>query len=210
MKKAFISLLFVCLMGLAACIGTGRQITPLHPQPSEYLKEIEEFRASKDTAFKSDRSPLAADSRKNFQGLPYFPIDPAFRLTGTLEKFAAPEVRIEKNDPSGMAPMNAVGLIQFSFQGAGRSLEVWQSPGGQELIVLFKDKTNGGETYEAGRYVDLQESENGVYILDFNLASNPYCCYSHDFLCPLPPPRNSLDIRVMAGEKKLFPFPDQK
>lgn len=203
MKKAFTLFLLVCLMGLAACIETGRQITSLHPQPSEYLKEIEEFRESKDTAFKSDRSPLAPDFRKKFKGLSYFSIDPAFRLAGTLEKFAAPEVRIEKNDPSGMAPMNAVGLIQFSFQGAGRSLEVWQAPGGRELIVLFKDKTNGGETYEAGRYVDLQESENGVYILDFNLASNPYCCYSHDFLCPLPPPRNSLDVAVRAGEKKL-------
>jgi len=203
MKKTFIAFLLVCLTGLAACIGTGRRIAPLHPQPSEYLKEIEEFRASKDAAFKSDRSPLAAASRKGFPGLPYFPVDPAFRLTGTLEKFAAPEVRIEKNDPSGMAPMNAVGLIQFSFQGSGRSLEVWQAPGGQGLIVLFRDKTNGGETYEAGRYVDLQESENGVYILDFNLASNPYCCYSHDFLCPLPPLRNSMDVSVMAGEKKL-------
>lgn len=73
MKRTFTVFLFVCLAGLAACVGTGRRLTPLHPHPSEYLKEIEEFRVSKDTAFKSDRSPLAADSRKKFPGAALFP-----------------------------------------------------------------------------------------------------------------------------------------
>ncbi|MBS0598974.1 MAG: DUF1684 domain-containing protein, partial [Proteobacteria bacterium] len=44
--------------------------------------------------------------------------------------------------------------------------------------------------------------KNGVTVVDFNLAYNPPCVFTHYATCPLPPPENRLDVAVEAGEKK--------
>jgi uncharacterized protein (DUF1684 family) len=44
------------------------------------------------------------------------------------------------------------------------------------LFLPFTDATTGIETYESGRYIDLQTSDikNNEVIIDFNKAYNPY------------------------------------
>ena len=37
------------------------------------------------------------------------------------------------------------------------------------------------------------------FILDFNNAYNPYCAYDTSWICPLPPPGNTLPFAVRAG-----------
>lgn len=56
--------------------------------------------------------------------------------------------------------------------GAGRYLEIKQSPDGATLL------------------------------LDFNKAYNPYCAYNESYSCPLPPRENHLTVAIKAGEKK--------
>ena len=36
--------------------------------------------------------------------------------------------------------------------------------------------------------------------LDFNKAYNPYCAYSNDYNCPIPPKENRLAVAISAGE----------
>jgi hypothetical protein len=70
--------------------------------------------------------------------------------------------------------------------------------------VPFRDETNGEETYDAGRYLDLEPDEHrldGEWVLDFNRAYNPTCAYNHAYECPLIPMENWLDVRIEAGEK---------
>src|SRR5713226_164837 len=46
---------------------------------------LEAFRASRDKLFRTHlQSPLNEPTRRAFAGLPYYPYDPAWRLTGTL------------------------------------------------------------------------------------------------------------------------------
>ena len=66
---------------------------------------------------------------------------------------------------------------------------------------MFSDMTSGKETYDAGRYIDLDRTATGLYDLDFNKAYHPYCVYNSSYECPIPPPENRLKIPVQAGEK---------
>ena len=69
------------------------------------------------------------------------------------------------------------------------------------LFVPFRDLTSGTETYQAGRYLDLELTASGVYTIDFNRAYNPFCYYSSKFDCPYPPAENRLTIPVRAGQR---------
>lgn len=75
----------------------------------------------------------------------------------------------------------------------------------EELFIPFRDKTNGIETYGAGRYIDLyyerDRTKDGKRILDFNKAYNPWCAYNENYACPFVPPENWLDVPIRAGEK---------
>ena len=71
----------------------------------------------------------------------------------------------------------------------------------------FSDLTSGAETYPAGRYMELDPTPTGIYVVDFNVAYHPYCYYSPEFDCPYPaegePPR-SADSRRREDAKGRF------
>jgi uncharacterized protein (DUF1684 family) len=70
------------------------------------------------------------------------------------------------------------------------------------LFVPFGDLTSTvDETYKGGRYLDLDRTPTGLYDLDFNRAYHPYCVYSSDYDCPVPPRENRLAVAIRAGEK---------
>ncbi|MES2430880.1 MAG: DUF1684 domain-containing protein [Bacteroidota bacterium] len=103
------------------------------------------------------------------------------------------------------------GKINFKIKDTTASLFIYQSKdlamadGYKDyLFIPFTDATTGIETYEGGRYLDLYISEisNNKILIDFNKAYNPYCCYSPNYQCPIPPKENELDIFISAGEKK--------
>lgn len=69
-------------------------------------------------------------------------------------------------------------------------------------LILFKDKTNGKDTYGGGRRlkIDISEPEQFDHI-DFNTAANYPCALSYFCTCPFPPEQNTLPFRVTVGEK---------
>jgi len=97
------------------------------------------------------------------------------------------------------------GAFTFEIEGRSLKLIVYKSaedhPYSRSLFIPFSDETSGRETYAAGRYLDLEEQGGDDYELDFNMAYNPYCAYSEEYTCPLPPAENKLSVRILAGEK---------
>ena len=57
----------------------------------------------------------------------------------------------------------------------------------------FSDLTSGTETYQAGRYMNLDPTPTGIYIVDFNIAYHPYCYYNAEYDCPSPAGGESAD-----------------
>ena len=72
------------------------------------------------------------------------------------------------------------------------------------LFLPFTDATSGIDSYESGRYmdIDMNEIQNNQLTIDFNKAYNPYCAYvSGVYNCPIPPKENHISIAIRAGEK---------
>ena len=141
-----------------------------------------------------------------FEGHRYFPTDTAWRLPARFVKRARPD-SIKIMDVLGFeawAPWP--GDVEFFVHGTRYALHAFYQPGGhpsEGLFLLFRDRTNGEESYEAMRYLDAPVPDSlGRMVLDFNAAYNPPCVYSRFATCPLPPRDNTLPIRVTAGEMK--------
>jgi uncharacterized protein (DUF1684 family) len=178
-----------------------------HEGPHSYQVAIAGYRAEKDAFFKgSPHSPVPADEREAFDGIPYYPID---------EELVFDELRLEPytgDEPSSfeiptsdgkLRPAHRAGTFTFELGGSPRRLTAYQFDGGRSdsLFVPFLDETSGHETYGAGRYLDLEPDEDGTYAIDFNLAYHPSCVYAPQYSCPLTPPENRLATRIEAGER---------
>ena len=179
----------------------------------DYAKDLALMRKEKDYWFQSDpASPLPEALRPAFHGLEYFPPDPAFRSRVRLSPLANPEPVTLATSKGIPRPMLKVGYFEFEVGGVTQRLYAYKAapqPGHHHedasLFVPFRDATSGKESYGAARYLDLEESPSGEYVLDFNLAYNPYCAYSDDYVCPFPPRENWLTAAIRAGEKA-FPL----
>lgn len=170
--------------------------------PAEMVGQIESLRREKDRSFKQDKSsPLSPEDRSNFKGLNYFPIDTIYTLRVKLQRYPEPE-RVKMLTSTGeQRDYLRYGYFEFTLAGGQHRLDVFKLPDTSHLFIPFRDSTSGNETYGAGRYLDLEESADDLYILDFNLAYNPYCAYNSRYSCPIPPPQNTLSLPIMAGEK---------
>ncbi len=128
--------------------------------------------------------------------------DVRFRFTLALERDVA-QIALGSTREHDRAA-ERVGWLAFSIGGkncrvaATRLLE----PGvpADSLQIFFRDRTTGRETYELGRYLDLDLVEDGTYLVDFNRAYNPACAYSPHYNCPVPPSENRLAVAISAGE----------
>jgi uncharacterized protein (DUF1684 family) len=142
--------------------------------------------------------------RKGFVGLEYFPIDPAYRVEGRFEPYGAPR---EIDVPSSQGPPRkalAPGLVRFTLAGKELALEpTVESAADESLFFVFADATSGAETYGAGRFLDARRPAQGQsrVVLDFNLAESPPCSLTPYASCPMALPKNTLPVRVEAGEK---------
>jgi uncharacterized protein (DUF1684 family) len=137
-----------------------------------------------------------------FRGMEYFPPDPGWRIEADWEAYDAPrDVKIP-NVLGQVETMRAVGRVHFSVAGESLTLEPVLAEGEPPMLwFIFKDATSGKETYGAGRFLYAAMPKDGKVIVDFNKAYNPPCVFTPYATCPLPPKKNTLPVRVEAGEK---------
>ena len=175
------------------------------PQPADYPSQIAAQRALKDEMFASSReSPVPADKKASFVPLAYFPIDEMYAVPAALEP-AAERTRLQVPTSTGqIRDIERIGTLKFTVKGQTMRLTAFHELDQQQvtrLFVPFSDLTNGTETYSAGRYMELDPTPTGIYVIDFNVAYHPYCYYNPEFDCPYPPKENRLAMPVRAGER---------
>jgi uncharacterized protein (DUF1684 family) len=136
----------------------------------------------------------------SFPPLQYFPIDPAWRVEATLERYAEPRRVAASTVIEGLGwNPESPGIAVFRKDGETHRLEAYAS--GERLFFVFGDRTNGRETYPAGRFLYTDApGEDGRIVLDFNRAYSPPCAFNDFSTCPVASPRNRLPIRIEAGE----------
>ena len=164
------------------------------------MTSLEDFRKSKDQFFKHHpQSPLTHDQRDQFEGLSYFPKNPALNLTLEIEPFEEQEMITMQTSTGDQQTYTRYGKFNFQVDGEGAELIIFASPHG--FFLPFVDSLRGKETYGAGRYLDPEVLPDGRFHIDFNMAYNPYCAYNELFSCPLTPFENRLEVPIQAGEK---------
>jgi uncharacterized protein (DUF1684 family) len=171
------------------------------------MTELENFRAEKDRLFAGHRqSPLTGEQKRQFTGLSYFPENPDLVFEVKVDEIT-PRVPVAMQTSTGdIQPYERYGSFSFKVDGQAAQLTVYANPDGGYFLP-FVDSLAGQETYGAGRYLEPERQEDGRFLVDFNLAYNPYCAYNDDWSCPITPAENRLKVPIRAGEK-LFPQAD--
>jgi uncharacterized protein len=137
----------------------------------------------------------------SFMHLAFFEPSPRFRVEADFILYNPPK-KIKIMSVIGVEEeMPCPGLVRFQLDGQPFTLEPVAEPG-ESLFFIFKDRTNGKETYGGGRFLNADPPRNNKVVLDFNQATNPYCAYSSFATCPMPPMQNWLKVAIPAGEKK--------
>ena len=164
------------------------------------MNDLDSFRAEKDEFFRNDpQSPLTVQQKREFRGLNYFPENPDLRLEVQVEELPARE-RIEMQTSTGDVQVYfRHSRLHFSVDGQDAELTIYEADHG--FFLPFVDSLAGKETYPAGRYLEPEPLRDGRFLVDFNLAYNPYCAYNEHWSCPLTPFENRLKVPIRAGEK---------
>ena len=164
------------------------------------MSELDTLRADKNAFFGRDpQSPLTAQQKKDFHALNYFPENPGLRLEVKAEALPAKE-RVEMQTSTGEVQVYfRHGRFRFQVEGQQAELTIYEADYG--FFLPFVDSLAGKETYPAGRYLEPELLPDGRFLIDFNLAYNPYCAYNEHWSCPLTPFENRLKVPIRAGEK---------
>jgi len=188
---------------LAIAAGCALGCSPAPPDERDYATKIAAARSAKDAQFAGGDDPIPQAKHAQFLPLAYFPIDPDYNVPGTIKAIDDKTIYEMPTSTGANRKMRRVGSLEFTLKGQPLKLtafnEVGTDPG--SLFVAFGDLTNGTETYEAGRFMDLERNTTGIYEVDFNRSYIPYCYYNPTYECPYPPAENRLKIPVRAGER---------
>jgi len=196
--RSVLQLFIAALVVSAACSPTQVE------DDASFATSLAEFRAAKEQAFREPDSPVPPARRDELLPLAYFPGSPDYRVPAVL-RVEQDRVTLEMPTSTGERRlMQRVGTLEFALKGQSLALGAFteaSAPNMDRLFVPFVDLTSGTETYPAGRYLDLDRTRTGLYVIDFNRAYNPYCYYNSTYDCPYPPRENRLRVPVRAGEK---------
>ncbi len=136
----------------------------------------------------------------HFKGIDRYQATLDWKVEATLEPHPTPKQISITNIVGQTSQENSPGTLVFTVEGKQHRLDALEE--GDKLFIIFADKTNGIDTYGAGRYLYADKpGADGKVILDFNKAYNPPCAFVTYATCPLPPRQNFLSIPVPAGEK---------
>ncbi len=167
--------------------------------------DYEAFRRQKDEFLRSSPySPLTPAQQRTFSGLRYFPPNPELTLVVESEEFPEKTFVSMQTTTGDVQTYERFGEFRFRVEVQEARLTLYRSD--QGFFLPFSDALAGKETYGAGRYLEPEELADGRFVVDFNLAYNPYCAYNDAWSCPITPPENRLKVAIRAGEK-IFEYP---
>ena len=208
MKSGGALLVFLNLLIISVFIGFS---TAGEVEKTDFKAQQEklalEWRKERDEFFKShQRSPLTPKEKRVFKGIKYYAFDANYAFSGEIKRTI-----LHCNNPDYYATFLSnkgtnkryirYGKFHFQLDRKEYVLGIYKSILSDILFIPFKDRTNGKETYEGGRYIDAEILPGYKMVLDFNMAYHPSCAYNEKFVCVLPPRENMMEVEIRAGEK---------
>jgi uncharacterized protein (DUF1684 family) len=198
--------LLVLVLGLAILSENQSKFDEKQPDPQDFAETLAKDRKEKELFLKRNpQSPLPKEMREKLDSLRYFPADLRYRVPGMFrQERAAPGM--DGKTLTGIE-MEQAGFVRFTLAGKDYEMIVYYNEGqraGNNLFLAFTDETNGKQTFGGGRYLNITNDGNRVW-LDFNRCYNPYCAYDPFYKCAKPPRQNHIAAPILAGEQA-FPL----
>lgn len=132
--------------------------------------------------------------------IPSYPINPEYVVEATLKPYdKVRTLTVATPFQDYTQDYECPGELHFKLKGEKLTLLPFTS--GNQYFIIISDGTSGMETYGGGRFMYASPDSTGRVILDFNKAYNPPCAVTAFAACPMPPPKNQLDVSIEAGEK---------
>lgn len=140
-------------------------------------------------------------ARQRFAGIDRYPFDARWVREATFAPY--PQARTERiahvDGVERALPLG--GEISLDVDGALVRLVVEVDLATRGMQAVLSDATSGRTTYHF-RFLDLPAPDaDGRVSADLNRLRLPPCAFSDHFVCPMPPPGNTLDVAIEAGER---------
>lgn len=147
------------------------------------------------------RDPRAT-TRVGFSGVPTYPVDPAWVVTGHFSPREEP-VRIEVATarPDLRQHITAIGTVHLALGDSAYEL-VATAAGEGRVSLSFQDETNADETAPWRTVTTGPVQDDRTVVVDFNRAINLPFAFTDFGTCPAPVIGNQLALPVTAGEKR--------
>lgn len=171
---------------------------------NSYKKSVEKVIETRKSFLKTSSESPFIQHNATYKEPAYFPIDKKYRVNAKVERIENKRVVNIRDNKGAVSRYQQYAWLHFNIDSYPQKLLVLKPQGFGVLDVLFcafADGTSAGETYGAGRYLDVEIGKSNKVVLDFNLAYNPYCAYIDSYSCPLPPKVNVLPVAILAGER---------
>jgi len=141
-------------------------------------------------------------ARRAFRGIDATPHDPRWSVPGRFTPYGEDRTVRVANADGRERGLGLGGELAFTLAGRELTLQVTVEGDGA-LWAVFADATSGHGSYRFRFLRPAAPDAEGHAAVDFNRALLPPCAFADHFICPFPPPGNTLDIAIGAGERNL-------
>lgn len=170
----------------------------------DWRDRIESFRREKEAFLFTDPGSPLSDVPTRFDELEWFPLDLDYRVVARFQPAQTRETETLSSTKGPERKYERVATFGFTLDGDHHVLTGYQVEGEDTLFVPFTDETNGNETPEFGRYLDVDPGDADIgddVVLEFNLAQVPYAAYSDHYASTVPSDENHVPTAIRAGER---------
>ncbi|MEC4019599.1 DUF1684 domain-containing protein [Streptomyces sp. H27-D2] len=146
--------------------------------------------------------PLSA-GRRAFAGIDAFEYDERWALPAVFRPYGEDRT-VQVPDADGRARgLGLGGELVFRADGGEHTLAAAVEADGSLWIVLA-DATSGNDSYRFRFLRPPAPAADGSVTVDFNRTLLPPCAFAEHFICPFPPPGNTLPFALRAGERNVL------
>ncbi|MFD7227111.1 DUF1684 domain-containing protein [Streptomyces sp. NPDC059881] len=144
----------------------------------------------------------AAPARRAFLGIDATPYEPRWAVPGRFVPYEHRSVRVRNADGRERG-LGLSGEIIFELDGTEHRLQAAVEADGS-LWAVLADATSGKSSYRFRFLRPAAPAADGSVLVDLNRALLPPCAFADHFICPFPPPGNTLTTDIAAGERNLL------
>ncbi|MET9117709.1 DUF1684 domain-containing protein [Streptomyces longwoodensis] len=144
-----------------------------------------------------------AGARRAFRGIAATPYEERWAVPGRFTPYGEDRTVRVPNADGRERGLGLGGEVAFALDGQEFTLGV-SVQGDGSLWAVFADATSGDGSFRFRFLYPGAPDAEGRTTVDFNRAQLPPCAFADHFLCPFPPPGNTLPVAVAAGERHLL------